>query len=101
VQTDIPQDWCPRDFYFRDPRRRPASVTAEPSPTIATSPALPTGPEDLRPLLLTAKVAAALLAISQRKLWQLTKDKELRAIHVGRAVRYRLVDLEAWCKAHS
>lgn len=46
--------------------------------------------------LLTAKQAAAALAISERTLWQLTKDAELRCVRIGRAVRYDVAELHAW-----
>jgi len=40
-------------------------------------------------LLLTAKQAAAALAISPRKLWSLTNAGEVKAVKIGRVVRYR------------
>lgn len=50
-------------------------------------------------LLVTAKQAALALAISERKLWQLTNCGEIPSIRIGRAVRYRLSDLESWIQA--
>jgi excisionase family DNA binding protein len=47
------------------------------------------------PLLLTAREAAAALAISERTLWQLTKDGAVRCVRLGRAVRYDRRDLIA------
>ena len=44
-------------------------------------------------LLLTAKEAAAALAISERWLWGLTKDGRIKALRVNRSVRYRVEDL--------
>ena len=45
------------------------------------------------PRLLSTKQAAKYLAISERKLWQLTKDNRVPAIKFDRLVRYDLVDL--------
>lgn len=50
---------------------------------------------DIR-LLLTPKQAAAALAVSERTLWQLCKDGELRCVRIGRAVRYDLGELQSW-----
>jgi excisionase family DNA binding protein len=47
-------------------------------------------------LLLKSRDAALALAISERKLWELTKKKEIPTVRIGRAVRYSPVDLEAW-----
>ena len=49
-------------------------------------------------LLLTVREAAATLALSERKLWDLTRREGLPAIRIGRAKRYRLVDLEEWVR---
>ncbi|MBI3407202.1 MAG: helix-turn-helix domain-containing protein [Planctomycetes bacterium] len=57
---------------------------------------------DDRRMLLTSKEAAERLAISERKLWQLTKDCDIPAVRIGRAVRYDPRDLIEWverCKA--
>ena len=40
------------------------------------------------------KSAAAYLAISERKLWQMTKDGRICAIKFDRVVRYDIVDLD-------
>jgi len=45
--------------------------------------------------LLTPKQAATALAISPRKLWQLTKDGDIPHVRMGRSVRYDVVDLQA------
>lgn len=50
-------------------------------------------------LLVTAKEAAVLLAISERTLWQLTSDGDVPAIRLGRSVRYDLADLRAFIAA--
>jgi excisionase family DNA binding protein len=49
-----------------------------------------------KPLLLTPRDAAKLLAIGERTLWGLTQSGEIRAVRVGRLVRYSLTELEAW-----
>lgn len=50
-------------------------------------------------LLLTTKEAALALAISQRKLWELTNRKEIACIRCGRSVRYSPTDLQAWIES--
>lgn len=63
-----------------------------------TSPnSAPIGPPPA--LLLTAAEAAKALAISPRKLWEITNCGELPAVRIGRAVRYRPADLVAWIDA--
>jgi excisionase family DNA binding protein len=52
----------------------------------------------LSPLLLTVREAAQLLAISERTLWTLTHTGRLRAVRVGRAVRYARTDLEEFVR---
>jgi excisionase family DNA binding protein len=47
-------------------------------------------------LLLTPREAAAALAVSERTLWGLTNDGAIAALRIGRCVRYRFADLEAW-----
>ena len=44
-------------------------------------------------LLWTPRQAAEALAISPRKLWQMTKDGEIPHVRMGRSVRYDVVDL--------
>ena len=51
---------------------------------------------ELSPLLVTARDAAKLLAVSERTLWGLTAAGELPAVRIGRAVRYSVSDLKAW-----
>lgn len=51
-------------------------------------------------LLLKPKEAATALAISERTLWQLTKDRAIPCLRVGRAVRYDLSALQAWIEQH-
>lgn len=38
--------------------------------------------------LVTSKAAAKVLAISPRKLWELTAAREIECIKIGRSVRY-------------
>ncbi|NQV32547.1 MAG: helix-turn-helix domain-containing protein [Phycisphaeraceae bacterium] len=48
-------------------------------------------------LLLSPKEAAQALAISERTLWQMTKDGVIESIKVGtRSVRYPVAGLERW-----
>ena len=53
------------------------------------------------PLLLTAREAAAALAISERKLWELTSGGIIRVVRIGRSVRYSRVALEEFVAAQS
>jgi excisionase family DNA binding protein len=55
-------------------------------------------PADSR-LLLTAKQAAAALAVSERTLWGLTNRGAIRCVRIGRAVRYSADSLRAWVDA--
>ena len=48
------------------------------------------------PMLLRANEAARTLALSERKLWELTNRGEIRSVRIGRAVRYDPKDLLAW-----
>ncbi len=67
------------------------------SPGPATAPADPEAPARLSsPLLLTVQEACRLLAVSERTLWRLTSDGRVRAVKVGRAVRYAPADLEEY-----
>ncbi len=55
--------------------------------------------EDLQ--LLTVKEACQLLNVSRSLLWKARKRGELRAVYLGRAVRFRLSDLEEWLEKKS
>jgi len=46
-------------------------------------------------LLLTPRQAAESFAISERKLWQMTKDGKIPRVLLGRSVRYDVADLHA------
>ena len=50
----------------------------------------------VEPRLLPDHGAAAYLAISLRKLWQLTKCGDIPCIRIGRAKRYDQQELDAW-----
>ncbi len=55
-------------------------------------------------MLLTAREAARVLAISPRTLWSHTKTGQIPAVRIGRSVRYAVTDLQAWidrCKTGS
>lgn len=49
-------------------------------------------------LLLTVRETAAMLALSERKLWELTNREGLPSIRIGRLVRYSLTDVEDWVR---
>jgi excisionase family DNA binding protein len=49
--------------------------------------------------LVNARQAAKALAISERKLWEMTKNGEIPHVPVGRAIRYDPRDLRAWVEA--
>ena len=55
---------------------------------------------DERMALLTVKNAAKSLAISPRKLWQLTNCGDIPCVRIGRAVRYDPIDLRRWIDAN-
>jgi excisionase family DNA binding protein len=54
---------------------------------------------DASRLLVTAAEAAQMLAISERMLWQLTKNREIPPVRIGRAVRYDRNDLRRWIES--
>ena len=47
-------------------------------------------------LLVRSTEAARMLAISERKLFELKERGEIRAIKIGRSVRFSVRDLEEW-----
>ena len=47
-------------------------------------------------LLLKSKDAAALLSMSERKLWSLTNDGTIECIKLGRSVYYCPLNLSSW-----
>jgi excisionase family DNA binding protein len=50
----------------------------------------------IRPLLVKPQEAAAILSISPRKLARITREGGLRAVKIGRCVRYDPADLADW-----
>lgn len=50
-------------------------------------------------LAVTAKEAAEMLSISERKLWSLTAAKEIESFRIGRSVRYTVGALENYVRA--
>ena len=48
------------------------------------------------PLLVSAKDASRILAISSRKLWSETNCGNIPSVRIGRAVRYKISDLHAY-----
>jgi excisionase family DNA binding protein len=68
-----------------------------PNTTLGSHAGSTTG-ESITPLLLTPRHAALLLAVSERTLWGLADRGDLPRVLIGRAVRYRLRDLEEYCE---
>lgn len=51
-------------------------------------------------LLLTPRLAAAALSVSERTLWAMTHPRgPIPAVRLGRSVRYSVADLERWIAA--
>ena len=48
------------------------------------------------PLLINAKAASRSLGISPRKLWEITNCNAIPSRRIGKAIRYRPIELEAW-----
>ena len=63
-------------------------------------PTVPVASGKRAPLLVNALDAATMLAISPRKLWELTNCGEIPCVRIGRAVRYKPVDLHEWIASH-
>jgi len=53
------------------------------------------------PLLLSPRQAARALSISERTLWQRTKDGVIPAVKLGHLVRYSPEDLRTWIRLAS
>ena len=49
-------------------------------------------------VLIKSREAAKILAISERTLWDATKNKGLPCVKIGRSVRYDPADLASWVK---
>jgi excisionase family DNA binding protein len=57
--------------------------------------------EVIAPLVVTARVAASVMCVSVRHLYALTKAGKIRAVRIGRIVRYRMDDIERFLDEHS
>ena len=55
--------------------------------------------KDIERMLLTAREAAKAIAISERFLYTLTQRGEIRAVRMGRTVRYDPADLRRWIES--
>lgn len=53
-------------------------------------------PSTNEPMLLRPSEAARMLAISPRKLWELTNTNEVPSVRIGRCLRYPREELSAW-----
>jgi excisionase family DNA binding protein len=51
---------------------------------------------DSVPMLLNVRQAAERMGISDRMLWQLTHDRKIPHVRIGRRVLYAAADLAAW-----
>jgi len=49
--------------------------------------------------LMTSPEVARILSISERSLWQLTRDGVLPCVRIGRSVRYTARSLEEWIRS--
>ena len=54
------------------------------------------GGGNLPPLAVNSEQAAAMLGISERKLCELKATGEIPCVRIGRSVRFRIQDLEAF-----
>lgn len=51
-------------------------------------------------LLVTMRQAAQALAVCEKTLWSLTQPRgPIPAVRIGRAVRYAVADLQAFCES--
>lgn len=48
------------------------------------------------PLLVNARQAGRMLSVCERTIFNLVARGELRAIHIGKSVRFAVEDLKAW-----
>jgi excisionase family DNA binding protein len=58
-------------------------------------------PQDIPPLLLTARQTAKLLNISERSLATYTKSHLIPVVRIGSSVRYSPDELRAWIGDHT
>jgi hypothetical protein len=52
--------------------------------------------QQIQPALMNRKCASRYLAISERKLWEMSKSNIIPVVRLGRAVRYDINDLNAF-----
>lgn len=71
---------------------KPRTPTPSPSAMAHEAP-------ETRSLLLRPAEAARLLAISPRKLWEITNTGEIPFVRIGRCLRYAPAALAAWVTA--
>ena len=55
--------------------------------------------QTVEPMLLTVRQAAKVLSVSERTLFTLTQDGQIRAVRFGRSVRYDPADLRRWIES--
>ena len=63
-----------------------------------------TGPVAAPPpasILVRPRVAARVLEISPRKLWELTSRGQIPCVRIGRSVRFSIAQLEEWVRART
>jgi excisionase family DNA binding protein len=70
-----------------------------PTTSTATPPLLLDAAGDLPTLALRPREAAKALGVSERTLWQLTKDHKIPHVRLGRAIIYSVEGLRGWLKA--
>ena len=76
------------------------SRASDRAPVVLPRLAPPPAPEPPPPpLLVTPAEAARMLSMSERWLWGATQRGEIPAVRLGRAVRYRVADLESYIRA--
>ena len=80
-EAETPRRASGNDFEGMDVRHATASAA---------------GAGQVQSLLLRPKDAAAMLAISPRKLWELTNMREVPCVRIGRCLRYPREALRAW-----
>lgn len=56
---------------------------------------MPQKPEPEKPILITRREAARLMAVTERHLQRLERDGVFPVVRLGAAVRYRRADIEA------
>ncbi|MEY4612470.1 MAG: hypothetical protein RL179_443 [Planctomycetota bacterium] len=52
--------------------------------------------EEHQPLLVNATIAAKLLGISERKLWQMKDDGTIPYVKIGKLIKYHIPTIKKW-----